>query len=101
MKKLGLGYPTLSKLNPRLIYCAMSGFGESGPEAHRGGYDLIIQAESGVMDVTGFAHGPPGKDGNSIADLAAGTSRAHGGPLAPLPRPRTQPGQQGEVALLH
>src|SRR3989440_11893644 len=59
MEKLGLGYATLSKLNPKLIYCAMSGFGESGPESHRGRHDLIVQAESGGMDLTGFADGPP------------------------------------------
>jgi crotonobetainyl-CoA:carnitine CoA-transferase CaiB-like acyl-CoA transferase len=64
MDKLGLGYATLAKLNPRLVYCAMSGFGESGPESHRGGYDLIVQAESGVMDLTGFADGPPVKVGS-------------------------------------
>src|SRR2546427_9029755 len=76
MEKLGLGYPTLSKLNPRLIYCAMSGFGESGPEAHRGGYDLIIHAASGALDGTGFAAVPPANDGNSIDDLVAGMSGA-------------------------
>jgi crotonobetainyl-CoA:carnitine CoA-transferase CaiB-like acyl-CoA transferase len=100
MEKLGLGYATLSKINPRLIYCAMSGFGESGPEAHRGGYDLIIQAESGVMDVTGFADGPPVKVGNSIADLVAGMSGAHGVTLALLARQRTKRGQKVEIAML-
>src|SRR5207249_1059765 len=53
MDKLGFGYRALSRLNPRLVYCSVSGFGESGPEAHRAGYDLVIQAESGVMDLTG------------------------------------------------
>jgi crotonobetainyl-CoA:carnitine CoA-transferase CaiB-like acyl-CoA transferase len=100
MEKLGLGFKTLSKINPRLIYCAMSGFGESGPEAHRGGYDLIIQAESGVMDVTGFADGPPVKVGNSIADLVAGMSGAHGVTLALLARQRTKRGQKVEIAML-
>ena len=82
MEKLGLGYTTLARLNPRLVYCAISGFGESGPESHRGGYDLIVQAESGVMDLTGFSDGPPVKVGNSIADLVAGMSGAHGVTLA-------------------
>ena len=100
MEKLGLGYATLSKLNPRLVYCAMSGFGESGPEAHRGGYDLIVQAESGVMDLTGFADGPPVKVGNSIADLVAGMSGAHGVTLALLARQRTKRGQKVEIAML-
>jgi len=100
MEKLGLGYATLSKLNPKLVYCAMSGFGESGPESHRGGYDLIVQAESGVMDLTGFADGPPVKVGNSIADLVAGMSGAHGVTLALLVRQRTKRGQKVEIAML-
>jgi crotonobetainyl-CoA:carnitine CoA-transferase CaiB-like acyl-CoA transferase len=100
MERLGLGYKTLAKLNPRLVYCAISGFGESGPESHRGGYDLIVQAESGVMDLTGFPDGPPVKVGNSIADLVAGMSGAHGVTLALLARQRTRRGQKVEVAML-
>jgi crotonobetainyl-CoA:carnitine CoA-transferase CaiB-like acyl-CoA transferase len=100
MEKLGLGYATLAKLNPKLVYCAISGFGESGPESHRGGYDLIVQAESGVMDLTGFPDGPPVKVGNSIADLVAGMSGAHGVTLALLARRRTRRGQKVEVAML-
>jgi crotonobetainyl-CoA:carnitine CoA-transferase CaiB-like acyl-CoA transferase len=100
MDKLGLGYRTLSKLNPKLVYCAISGFGESGPESHRGGYDLIVQAESGVMDLTGFPDGPPVKVGNSIADLVAGMSGAHGVTLALLARQRTRRGQKVEIAML-
>jgi len=100
MEKLGLGYATLAKLNPRLVYCAISGFGESGPESHRGGYDLIVQAESGVMDLTGFPDGPPVKVGNSIADLVAGMSGAHGVTLALLARARTRRGQKVEIAML-
>ena len=100
MEKLGLGYAALAKLNPRLVYCSISGFGESGPEAHRPGYDLIVQAESGVMDLTGFADGPPVKVGNSIADLVAGMSAAHGIVLALLARTRTRRGQRVEIAML-
>src|SRR3989441_1510907 len=100
MEKLGLGYATLAKLNPRLVYCAISGFGESGPEAHRAGYDLIVQAESGVMDLTGFTDGPPVKVGNSIADLAAGMSAAHGVTLALLARTRSRRGQKVEISML-
>ena len=100
MEKLGLGYATLAKVNPRLVYCAISGFGESGPESHRGGYDLIVQAESGVMDLTGFPGGPPVKVGNSIADLVAGMSGAHGVTLALLARARTRRGQKVEIAML-
>ena len=90
MERLGLGYDALRKPNPRLVYCSISGFGETGPEAHRPGYDLIVQGESGVMDLTGFADGPPVKVGNSIADLVAGMSAAHGITLALLARARSR-----------
>ena len=100
MEKLGLGYATLAKATPRLVYCAVSGFGESGPEAHRGGYDLIVQAESGIMDLTGFPDGPPVKVGNSIADLVAGMAAAQGVTLALLARQRTRRGQKVEIAML-
>ena len=100
MERLGLGCGALTRLNPRLVYCSISGFGESGPEAARAGYDLIVQAESGVMDLTGFADGPPVKVGNSIADLVAGMSAAHGVTLVLLARTRTRRGQKVEIAML-
>jgi len=100
MEKLGFGYRALSRLNPRLVYCSVSGFGESGPEAHRAGYDLVIQAESGVMDLTGFSDGPPVKVGNSIGDLVAGMAAAHGIVLALLARGRTRRGQKVEISML-
>jgi crotonobetainyl-CoA:carnitine CoA-transferase CaiB-like acyl-CoA transferase len=78
MERLGFGYDKLRKGNPRLVYCSISGFGESGPESHRPGYDLIVQGESGVMDLTGFPDGPPVKVGNSIGDLVAGWRRHRG-----------------------
>jgi crotonobetainyl-CoA:carnitine CoA-transferase CaiB-like acyl-CoA transferase len=100
MERLGLGYRTLAKLNPKLVYCAISGFGESGPEAGRAGYDLIVQGESGLMDLTGFPDGPPVKVGTSIADLVSGIMGAHGVTLALLARARTRRGQKVEVAML-
>jgi crotonobetainyl-CoA:carnitine CoA-transferase CaiB-like acyl-CoA transferase len=100
MERLGLGYRTLARLNPRLVYCTISGFGQSGPEAHRAGYDLIVQGESGVMDLTGFPDGPPVKVGNSIADLVAGMAAAHGITLALLARTRSRRGQRVEIAML-
>jgi len=99
MEKLGLGYATLAKLNRKLIYCAISGFGESGPESHRAGYDLIVQAESGLMDITGFEDGAPVKVGTSIADLVAGMTAAHGISLALLARHRTKRGQKVEISM--
>jgi crotonobetainyl-CoA:carnitine CoA-transferase CaiB-like acyl-CoA transferase len=100
MERLGLGYEHLRAVNPRLVYCSISGFGESGPEASRPGYDLIVQGESGVMDITGFADGPPVKVGNSIADLVAGMSAAQGITLALLARERTGRGQKVEIGML-
>jgi crotonobetainyl-CoA:carnitine CoA-transferase CaiB-like acyl-CoA transferase len=100
MDRLGLGYRALARRNRRLIYCSISGFGESGPEAHRPGYDLIVQGESGIMDLTGFPDGPPVKVGTSIADLVAGMAAAHGITLALLARTRTGRGQKVEIAML-
>jgi crotonobetainyl-CoA:carnitine CoA-transferase CaiB-like acyl-CoA transferase len=100
MERLGFGFEALRKGNPRLVYCSISGFGESGPEASRPGYDLIVQGESGVMDLTGFPDGPPLKVGNSIADLVAGMSAAHGIALALLARERTGRGQKVEIGML-
>jgi crotonobetainyl-CoA:carnitine CoA-transferase CaiB-like acyl-CoA transferase len=100
MDRLGFGYEALRKENPRLVYCAISGFGESGPEASRPGYDLIVQGESGVMDLTGFPDGPPVKVGNSVADLVSGMAAAQGVTLALLARERTGRGQKVEIGML-
>jgi crotonobetainyl-CoA:carnitine CoA-transferase CaiB-like acyl-CoA transferase len=99
MERLGLGFRALTRLNRRLVYCAISGFGESGPESARAGYDLVVQAESGIMDITGFEDGPPVKVGTSIADLVAGMSAAHGVTLALLARHRTRRGQKVEISM--
>jgi crotonobetainyl-CoA:carnitine CoA-transferase CaiB-like acyl-CoA transferase len=98
--RLGFGWEAVRAANPRLVYCSISGFGDSGPEASRPGYDLIVQGESGVMDLTGFPDGPPVKVGNSIADLASGTMAAHGIVLALFARERTGAGQRVEIAML-
>ena len=100
MDRLGFGYERLRRDNPRLIYCSISGFGESGPESSRPGYDLIIQGESGVMDLTGFPDGPPVKVGNSIGDLVAGMAAVQGVALALLARERTGKGQRVEIGML-
>src|SRR5258705_6533097 len=100
MERLAVGYKRLAKLTPKRVYCAISGFGESGPEAARAGYDLIVQGESGLMDITGFEDGPPVKVGTSIADLVAGMSAAHGITLALLARTRTKKGQKVEISML-
>jgi crotonobetainyl-CoA:carnitine CoA-transferase CaiB-like acyl-CoA transferase len=100
MERLGFGYDVLRKLNPRLIYCSISGFGESGPESSRPGYDLIVQGESGIMDLTGFPDGPPVKVGNSIGDLVAGMAAVQGVTLALLARGKTGKGQKVEIGML-
>ncbi len=69
LKKYGLDYQSLKSINPRLIYCSITGFGQNGPYAARAGYDFMIQAMSGAMSVTGEANGPPLKTGFAIADL--------------------------------
>jgi crotonobetainyl-CoA:carnitine CoA-transferase CaiB-like acyl-CoA transferase len=71
-RRLGIDYETLRPANPRLIYCAISGFGQTGPYANRGGYDLIAQGMSGIMSATGRPEGPPVKVGVPITDLGAG-----------------------------
>ena len=100
MERLGFGYERLRAVNRRLVYCSISGFGASGPEASRPGYDLIVQGESGIMDLTGFPDGPPVKVGNSIADLVAGMAAAQGITLALLARGRTGRGQKVEIGML-
>ncbi len=100
MERLGIGYDVLARENPRLILCAISGFGRTGPEANRPGYDLIVQGESGVMDITGEADGPPTKVGTSIADLVTGLYGAQAVLSALALRDRTGTGGRVDVSML-
>ncbi len=77
MAKLGLGYDALAKQKPALIYCSISAFGQTGPRAEEGGFDLTVQAIGGVMSVTGEPDGPPVKCGVPIADFGAGLYAAY------------------------
>lgn len=72
MRRLGLDYEALALENPRLIYASISGYGQTGPAAGRGGFDLVAQGESGIMSVTGTPGGPPAKAGVPLTDLGAG-----------------------------
>jgi len=72
MDRLGLGYAAMSELNPQLVYCSISAYGQSGPRAQEGGFDLTIQAMSGVMSITGEPDGAPVKCGVPLADFSAG-----------------------------
>jgi formyl-CoA transferase len=93
-------YETLRTINPRLIYCAISGFGATGPYASRGGYDLIAQGMSGIISVTGDEHGPPAKAGLPVSDLGAGLFGAYGILCALEYRERTGEGQLVDTSLL-
>lgn len=72
LEKMGLGYDDMNRLNPRLIYCSISGYGRSGPAADRPGYDAILQAEGGLMSITGPEDGPPSRVGIPIVDITTG-----------------------------
>ena len=100
MARLGLDYEAVAARHPRLIYCSISGFGDSGPDAVRPGYDLVVQGESGLMDLTGEADGPPTRIGTSIADLTAGVLAAQGITLALYARHTTGRGQHVKIAML-
>jgi len=100
LEKLGLGYDVLEKLNPRLIYCAVSGYGRTGPYADKGGFDLIAQGFSGLMSITGEPGGAPVKSGTPIADINAGIFAALGIVSALLARERTGRGQVVETSLM-
>jgi len=71
-ERLGVGYATMSAINPRLIYCSISGYGRTGPDAERAGYDYAVQAEGGLMAITGARDGQPNKVAVAVVDLAAG-----------------------------
>lgn len=99
MEDLGLGYQSLKALNPGLVYCAITGFGSSGPEAQRPGYDLIAQGMGGIMSVTGPPEGPPYRVGIAQADIVAGMFAAYGIMVALFHRERTGEGQRLETSL--
>jgi formyl-CoA transferase len=100
VERLGLGYEALAAVNPRLVYCAISGFGGTGPYAARGGYDLVAQGMSGIISVTGEEDGPPAKAGVPLSDLAAGLFGAYGILCALEHRERTGEGQLVDTSLL-
>ena len=100
LEKLGLGYEVLRSLNPRLVYCAISGYGRSGPYADKGGFDLIAQGFAGIMSITGEPGGPPAKAGTSIADINAGILAALGVVAALVARATTGRGQMVDTSLM-
>jgi crotonobetainyl-CoA:carnitine CoA-transferase CaiB-like acyl-CoA transferase len=100
MERLGLGYDVLKEINPALIYCSITGYGREGPLATKGGFDLILQAFSGIISVTGEEGREPVKPGVSIADVNAGILAALGILAAYIHRLRTGKGQRVETSLL-
>jgi crotonobetainyl-CoA:carnitine CoA-transferase CaiB-like acyl-CoA transferase len=100
LERFGLGYEELAALNPGLVYCSISGYGRTGPRADEPGYDFAIQAESGLMSITGEPEGAPMKHGMAITDLVTGMNAAQAVLAALLARARTGKGQLIDMALL-
>src|SRR5438132_7897461 len=98
--RLGLGYDAVRRLNPRVVYCSISGFGQTGPYASRGGFDRIAQGMSGLMSINGDADGPPRGVPIPIADIGTGMFGLVGILAALAPRERTGQGQAVDASLL-
>jgi crotonobetainyl-CoA:carnitine CoA-transferase CaiB-like acyl-CoA transferase len=100
LAKLELDYASLAARHPRLVYCSISGFGHTGPRSHEPGYDAVIQAEGGLMSITGSADGPPFRLGVAIADIVSGMFAAQGVTLALFARERSGRGQAVDIGML-
>jgi crotonobetainyl-CoA:carnitine CoA-transferase CaiB-like acyl-CoA transferase len=100
MARLGLGHAAIAPRFPRLVYCSISGFGQSGPRREQPGYDAVMQAEGGLMSITGEADGPPYRLGVAISDIVTGMFAAQGITLALLARERTGQGQLVDISML-
>ncbi len=98
--RLGIGYQDIRKLNPDVIYCSISGYGQSGPESERPGYDFIMQAESGMMSITGQVDGPPNRLGVAFTDIVAGMTATQSILAALYQRRESGKGQYIDVALI-
>ena len=100
MDRLGFGYAALSEINPRVIYCAISGFGQTGPYSHEAGYDGKIQAPSGIMSITGHAEMGPTRAGFAVCDVLSGMTAAFAVSSALFQRTHTGTGQFIDVSML-
>ena len=98
--RLGFGYEAVAKINPRLVYCSITGFGSTGPQSRRAAFDLIVQGESGVMSLNGESDRAPSKLGLPVADLTSGMFAIHGILAALLRRERTGKGGLVEVSMM-
>lgn len=99
MERFGLGYDTLAELNPSLVFCSITGFGETGPDKNMPGYDFIIQAMSGLMSITGTKESGPQKSGVAITDILTGLYACIGIQAALLERVQSGVGQKLDIAL--
>ncbi|MBI4337662.1 MAG: CoA transferase [Chloroflexi bacterium] len=100
MERLGLGYGRLQDANPRLVYCAISGFGQTGPYSQRPALDIIVQAMGGIMSITGEPGGRPLRPGASLGDIVAGTFAANSICAALYERSRSGRGQMVDIGML-
>ena len=100
LERMGLGYKDLSKQRPDLVYCSISGFGQTGPRRREPGYDAVMQGEGGLMSITGPTDGPGYRLGIAIVDIVAGMFSAYGIAVALLARERTGRGQYIDVGML-
>lgn len=98
-EKLGIDYATLATLNPKLVYCSISGYGRSGPWAQKPGYDFIIQGEAGIMSITGEAEGTPSKVGVAVVDITTGMNASTAILAALIARSRSGKGQYIDISL--
>src|SRR6187431_692000 len=100
MERLGLGYGDVAARHPRVVYCSISGFGQTGPRWAEAGYDAMMQAEGGLMSITGAADGPPFRLGVAIGDIATGMFAVQAILAALYARERTGRGQRVDIAML-
>src|SRR5204863_6812876 len=100
LTKVNLDYLSLAPKHPRLIYCSISGFGQTGPRTNEAGYDAVMQGEGGLMSITGPPDGPSYRLGVAIADVTSGMFAAYGVAMALFARERTGRGQEVDLAML-
>src|SRR4029078_4166105 len=100
LTRMGLDFNTLHAAHPRLVYCSVSGFGQTGPRSHQPGYDAVMQGQGGFISNTGTADGPSFRLGVAIADIVSGMFAAYGTAMALFARERTGRGQNVDVAML-
>jgi crotonobetainyl-CoA:carnitine CoA-transferase CaiB-like acyl-CoA transferase len=100
LAKYGLDYQSLQKINPKLVYCSITGFGQTGPSANKAGYDAMIQGEGGLMSITGEPEGMPMKVGVAVVDVMTGLYSSNAILAALMARHHTHQGQHIDIALL-